>query len=46
MSQGSGRALTNFWAVVMKELRSYFLSPFIYLIAAVFLSAQRLLFLY
>ena len=37
MSQGSGRALTNFWAVVMKELRSYFLSPFIYLIAAVFL---------
>ena len=37
MSQGSGRALTNFWAVVMKELRSYFLSPFIYLMAAVFL---------
>ena len=37
MPQGSGRVLTNFWAVVMKELRSYFLSPFIYLIAAVFL---------
>src|SRR5262245_59301972 len=37
MSQGNGRALTNFWAVVIKELRSYFLSPFIYLMAAVFL---------
>src|SRR5215510_6260271 len=37
MSQGSSKALTNFWAVVMKELRSYFLSPFIYLISAVFL---------
>jgi gliding motility-associated transport system permease protein len=37
MSQGSGKALTNFWAVVVKELRSYFLSPFIYLISAVFL---------
>jgi ABC-2 type transport system permease protein len=36
MSQG-GRSLTNFWAVVIKELRSYFLSPFIYLMAAVFL---------
>jgi ABC-2 type transport system permease protein len=37
MSQGGGRSLTNFWAVVIKELRSYFLSPFIYLMAAVFL---------
>ncbi|MBM4258027.1 MAG: hypothetical protein FJ147_19305 [Deltaproteobacteria bacterium] len=37
MSQASGRSLTNFWAVVIKELRSYFLSPFIYLITAVFL---------
>ncbi len=37
MFQGSGKALTNFWAVVIKELRSYFLSPFIYLISAVFL---------
>jgi ABC-2 type transport system permease protein len=37
MSQGNSRVLTNFWAVVMKELRSYFLSPFIYLITAVFL---------
>lgn len=37
MSQGTGHILTNFWAVVIKELRSYFLSPFIYLIAAVFL---------
>ncbi len=27
----------NFWAVLNKELRSYFLSPFIYLISAVFL---------
>jgi ABC-2 type transport system permease protein len=27
----------NFWAVLSKELRSYFLSPFIYLISAVFL---------
>ncbi len=27
----------NFWAVMNKELRSYFLSPFIYLISAVFL---------
>lgn len=37
MFQGSGKSLTNFWAVVIKELRSYFLSPFIYLISAVFL---------
>ena len=37
MSQGGSRSLTNFWAVVIKELRSYFLSPFIYLMAAVFL---------
>jgi ABC-2 type transport system permease protein len=37
MFQGCGKALTNFWAVVIKELRSYFLSPFIYLISAVFL---------
>src|SRR5687768_9491239 len=37
MFQGGGKALTNFWAVVIKELRSYFLSPFIYLISAVFL---------
>lgn len=37
MSQGTGHILTNFWAVVVKELRSYFLSPFIYLITAVFL---------
>ena len=37
MFQGSSKALTNFWAVVIKELRSYFLSPFIYLISAVFL---------
>ena len=37
MSQSGGRSLTNFWAVVIKELRSYFLSPFIYLMAAVFL---------
>jgi len=37
MSQGGGKSLTNFWAVVIKELRSYFLSPFIYLMAAVFL---------
>jgi ABC-2 type transport system permease protein len=37
MSQANGRILTNFWAVVIKELRSYFLSPFIYLITAVFL---------
>ena len=29
--------LTNFQAVVVKELRSYFLSPFIYLVTAVFL---------
>jgi ABC-2 type transport system permease protein len=29
--------LTNFRAVVTKELRSYFLSPFIYLVTAVFL---------
>src|SRR5215813_15218730 len=36
MTQG-GRILTNFWAVLQKELRSYFLSPFIYLISAVFL---------
>lgn len=36
MTAGS-KALTNFWAVVIKELRSYFLSPFIYLISAVFL---------
>ncbi len=27
----------NFWAILSKELRSYFLSPFIYLISAVFL---------
>ncbi len=27
----------NFWAVLNKELRSYFLSPFIYLISSVFL---------
>jgi len=27
----------NFWAVLNKELRSYFMSPFIYLISAVFL---------
>ena len=37
MSQDGSRSLTNFWAVVIKELRSYFLSPFIYLMAAVFL---------
>ena len=37
MSQGGSKSLTNFWAVVIKELRSYFLSPFIYLMAAVFL---------
>ena len=37
MFQGGGKAITNFWAVVIKELRSYFLSPFIYLISAVFL---------
>lgn len=37
MSLSGGRSLTNFWAVVIKELRSYFLSPFIYLMAAVFL---------
>lgn len=36
MTQG-GKALTNFSAVLRKELRSYFLSPFIYLISAVFL---------
>ena len=29
--------MTNFWAVLGKELRSYFLSPFIYLVSAVFL---------
>ena len=29
--------MKNFWAVVRKELRSYFLSPFIYLMTAVFL---------
>jgi ABC-2 type transport system permease protein len=29
--------VTNFWAVLGKELRSYFLSPFIYLVSAVFL---------
>jgi len=29
--------VTNFWAVLSKELRSYFLSPFIYLISTVFL---------
>src|SRR2546425_12970757 len=34
----SGRkALTNFRAVLGKELRSYFFSPLIYLVAAVFL---------
>jgi ABC-2 type transport system permease protein len=33
----AGRPLTNFWAVFTKELRSYFLSPFIYLISALFL---------
>jgi len=32
-----GKALGNFWAVMCKELRSYFFSPFIYLISAVFL---------
>ncbi|MBI3757611.1 MAG: ABC transporter permease subunit [Deltaproteobacteria bacterium] len=31
------KAFGNFWAVLCKELRSYFLSPFIYLISAVFL---------
>jgi len=31
------RMLTNFWAILRKELRSYFFSPFIYLISAVFL---------
>src|SRR5215475_195114 len=36
MTQGR-RILTNFWAVLSKELRSYFLSPFIYLISAIFL---------
>jgi len=29
--------VVNFWAVLGKELRSYFLSPFIYLVSAVFL---------
>ena len=29
--------MKNFWAVVQKELRSYFYSPFIYLMTAVFL---------
>ena len=29
--------MVNFWAVLGKELRSYFLSPFIYLVSAVFL---------
>jgi ABC-2 type transport system permease protein len=29
--------VTNFWAVLGKELRSYFFSPFIYLVSAVFL---------
>lgn len=32
-----GRSFTNFRAVLGKELRSYFYSPFIYLITAVFL---------
>lgn len=32
-----GKAFGNFKAVLTKELRSYFLSPFIYLISAVFL---------
>ncbi len=31
------KALTNFGAVLSKELRSYFLSPLIYLVSAVFL---------
>jgi ABC-2 type transport system permease protein len=33
----TGKALTNFRAVLGKELRSYFFSPFIYLVSAVFL---------
>lgn len=32
-----GKTFGNFWAVLCKELRSYFFSPFIYLISAVFL---------
>ncbi|MGH7961866.1 MAG: ABC transporter permease [Candidatus Binatia bacterium] len=33
----AGRAFTNFRAVLGKELRSYFFSPFIYMVSAVFL---------
>ncbi|MGE0826065.1 MAG: ABC transporter permease [Candidatus Binatia bacterium] len=36
MARSRGR-LTNFWAILRKELRSYFFSPFIYLISSVFL---------